>query len=618
MFCQNAHVRRTLCGVAAAVLSGVLLLAQQAPTFRSRTDRVIVDFQAITSDGTPVADLRPEELTLKVGGKVREIKSLDFVKLAEAETPMASIPVKGQPPKNAAPPPAFGSNLQGDSGRSVFLVIDDESMLQGQERQARDAAERFVNALPPRDRVALMTVPYQAVTIDLTTSRQRVVDALRKITGHMSVPVAHLGGGADTAGCFPPSLVTFDVLRKLFESLTNISGPKTVVMISGGVRVEQEVTATHCQWPTLTQLHELGVLATRARIQLSFLQPALPPATSQMGSTTANDTLQGSVGALTDGAEDLVGAMGGELFKISAGGDAVFQKVARASSAYYLLAFDPEPDERDGKTHKISVSVSRPKVDLRARPEFEIDDPNKPSKPAAAKATTPEGALRDRRTYDELPLFVTAYAVRASDRSKMKVVVIADSPDQAAPLASASFALIDAKDKMMQWSAEPRDLTRRPMSSATLVAPGEYRLRVGARDANGRLGAADFEFNAKLTKAGNFDLIDLLVGVQRADEFLPKFVYSTEPSALGYLEIYAVDSGVREPAITLELAATADGPALSTARARLAPSREAGRFIVTGTLPIAALAPGDYVVRAIVKQGDKTVGTVLRTLRKTR
>src|SRR5204863_78179 len=157
-----------------------------------------------------------------------------------------------------------------------------------------------------------------------------------------------------------------------------------------------------CQRPTIVELAELGRLATRARVQLSFIQPSVPQGSTQLNSTTASDRLGAIGSSLSDGAEDLVGVMGGELCKVSAGADA-------------------------------------------------------------------------------------------------------------------------------------KELARRPSSSATVVAPGEYRLRVGERDAGGRLGAADFEFSAKLTKAGNFDLSDLLVGVQRGDEFVPKFGYTSEPAAFGYM-----------------------------------------------------------------------------------
>jgi hypothetical protein len=50
-------------------------------------------------------------------------------------------------------------------------------------------------------------------------------------------------------------------------------------------------------------------------------------------------------------------------------------------------------------------------------------------------------------------------------------------------------------------------------------------------------------------------------------------------------------------------------------RAEISPTRDADRWIAIANLPLAALAPGDHVVRATVRVGDAT-GTVVLTLRK--
>ena len=44
---------------------------------------VSVDFRALARDGTPVLDLKPEEVALKVGGRARDIVALELVKAGE-------------------------------------------------------------------------------------------------------------------------------------------------------------------------------------------------------------------------------------------------------------------------------------------------------------------------------------------------------------------------------------------------------------------------------------------------------------------------------------------------------------------------------------------------------
>ena len=54
--------------------------------------------------------------------------------------------------------------------------------------------------------------------------------------------------------------------------------------------------------------------------------------------------------------------------------DPIFTRIARETSAYYLLGFTSLPSERDGKQHSISVKVGRAGTTVRARPGFSIDE----------------------------------------------------------------------------------------------------------------------------------------------------------------------------------------------------------------------------------------------------
>src|SRR5438128_1931841 len=84
-------------------------LAAQTPpqaTFRGGVELVAVDFIAVAGDGRPVPDLKASELTLTVDGRLRDIRELQFVRLAETVTGESSTK-----PAPAVPVPlAFGSN----------------------------------------------------------------------------------------------------------------------------------------------------------------------------------------------------------------------------------------------------------------------------------------------------------------------------------------------------------------------------------------------------------------------------------------------------------------------------------------------------------------------------
>ena len=115
-----------------------------------------------------------------------------------------------------------------------------------------------------------------------------------------------------------------------------------------------------------------------------------------------------------------------------------------------------------------------------------------------------------------------------------------------------------------------------------------------------------------LTPAGPLKISSLLLGTS-AGGFKPALAFSNEPAALASIEIYG-KPGSSLP-LRLELAASADGPALQQAQPAGSGTKEADRFLVSGTFQIGGLAPGDYVVRAIVGPPDSE-GRVVRTLRK--
>jgi hypothetical protein len=66
----------------------------------------------------------------------------------------------------------------------------------------------------------------------------------------------------------------------------------------------------------------------------------------------------------------------------------------------------------------------------------------------------------------------------------------------------------------------------------------------------------------------------------------------------------------------MEIASSMDGPAIETVQPGGKTTSEPDRFILTGQLSLEKLAPGDYVVRAIIKHGDGPEGRVFATLRK--
>jgi hypothetical protein len=71
--------------------------------------------------------------------------------------------------------------------------------------------------------------------------------------------------------------------------------------------------------------------------------------------------------AFADGLSMMAAAAGGELFRVFTDADQAFDRVLRETSAYYLLAVEPLESDRDGRPHRIEVTVRKPGTTVRSR-----------------------------------------------------------------------------------------------------------------------------------------------------------------------------------------------------------------------------------------------------------
>jgi hypothetical protein len=118
--------------------------------------------------------------------------------------------------------------------------------------------------------------------------------------------------------------------------------------------------------PTTRDFADVGKAAAGFRGQFYAIEPhSFTSDASERGSKAA-----ASLDDRLRGLEDLVGVVGGQLFRPSATADSVFERIARESSAYYILGFEPEPSEGNGKSHRIEVTAARRNATVRARPTF--------------------------------------------------------------------------------------------------------------------------------------------------------------------------------------------------------------------------------------------------------
>jgi len=282
------------------------------------------------------------------------------------------------------------------------------------------------------------------------------------------------------------------------------------------------------------------------------------------------------------------------------------------TSAYYVATFDIEPAERKGSSYRVDLKVSRDGAKLRARQyvTFERDG-------SGRQGPSLKDLIKVAAVSRELPLRATAYSAREAGSDKLKLVTLFEPRDALAPLTEAFVAVFDAAGKLTaQWSGGADELRRSPAVAGVLVKPGRYRVRVAAIDANGRRGTVDHSVTAELVSAGTASLSALVLGSRTVDGFRPRLLFGREDAMVfGYVEVYNVPKDAPVGS-TLELAATADGPAELTVPTTMSAARQDDMRILLGSIPINALAPGDYVMRFNVSVAGQPIGRVIRTLRK--
>jgi hypothetical protein len=260
--------------------------------------------------------------------------------------------------------------------------------------------------------------------------------------------------------------------------------------------------------------------------------------------------------------------------------------------------------------HRVEVGVSRDRVRVSTNPEIQLSRSQKTAATASAREM-----IRNGLAYRALPIRAMALA-SAGERGNVKILAVLEGAEPGVKFAEAVFGLIDARDRLVaQWTADGSELASAPVITAGEGTPGPYRLRVAAIDAHGRRGTTEYEFIARLTDAAPLAMSALALGVSRDGGFSPKLVFGTDQAAVAYFEIYGRAPKSDSISVRLEIAEGADDRALTTAAPRVVAQGDE-RHIAIGALPIAALRPGEYVVRAIVSVDGRPVGRVSRTLRK--
>jgi VWFA-related protein len=629
------------------LLAATVAVGQESPrrpVFSSDVDVVAVDVNVVDAQGRPVRGLGIEDFTVTVDGAPRRVVSADFVAQGMQED--------AEPAPPPAPDRLVSTNEGVRRGRVVVIVVDQGNIRPGVGRHALRAADRLLDALNPHDQVALVTMPGGGPQVDLTADHVRVRDALKRIVGR-----AQYGGrrlslteaqsfddnrtyetdailGRFCPDTLPPpvrdvcitdvqgeafsvmanfkhqSEVSMKGLGLLMQSLQPIEGPKTVVLITEGLRSER-----------VDELRDVANAAAAARVAFFAIhidETGLPDASRGGPAPNALD----DSALVTRDLYRLSTLTRGAVFA-TVGSAAPFERIAREISGYYLLGFEPQGGDRDGKDHVVDVKATGPRLTVRARRALPMAPARvEPRDLLAATLRSPLPAI-------ELPLRVTAYSSRDTATGKVRVIVSAEigRGGTAAAGLTVGFALVDDKGRVAASSAQrvaegdeaaaSADGPIRYLGSAS-VEPGRYTLKLAAIDARGRRGSVEHPVRAALTAIGPLEVSDLVIAPPATRPGL-----SLQPgveaaidggAAVVLLDLHAAQAeALASAAVSIEVATDDVGPALVSAPARLGET-VGGRRSAQGAVPLHLVPPGRYVARAVVSVAGRPLGQVTRPL----
>ena len=632
-------------GLASAAIAALAAQEPQPPqTFRSAVEAVPVDVSVIGEGGKPVTGLAAGDFFLTVDGRPRRIASAELVSAARDA-------------KAAPPTPSYYSTNAAGSGRLILFLIDQGSIGRGRGRAAMESVSGFISQLAPADRVGLIAFPGGGPQIDFTQNHESIQAAVARLLGQadtfdtsyrigVSEALAIQQGDrltlntliqrecsnsqgaedqevcrsrlqADVAGI--ASVVrerthnSIAALRAVTDRLASTPSPKTVVYISEGLILQGPPDVA---W--------LGPAAARGQVTIQVLHLDSPTADASSARESATPARDRALGR--DGLGIIAGMTRGGLFDVATSAEAALNRLRLELSAYYLLSFEPEAGDRDGKPHKIKVDVpGRSGTEIRARAEFIV---------GATPATTVDvdllETLKSPMPASEIGLKLAAFTLRDPATPKLRLLVLAEIDRGGNPEGRLALAYVLSDDKGRVITSQIDRDVKSPVSANTNIqryttfvlteASGAHTLKLAVLDDKRRRGSVEHTFSPALTSVGQIQAADLLIADERPDggPATPAVGGELTSGMLnGYVELYADEDVLKNATVFFEVAENEQGRALDGAAGRAQPASPDNqkRRAIEGTVPTALLPPGEYVARAVISADGRRIGQVVRAFR---
>ena len=575
------------------------------PTFRASLDLLTLETSVRDKSGQPVTDLQASDFTVTIGGRRRTVVSAVFFK-ADA---VAGHRLSG----GAAPTPRYLSNDRAQPGRVVVFALDSETIRGGQERALFETASKMLDTLSPADAVGLVEFPGPA--IDVTRDHAVVAEALKRFRGRAPSEGEALRQGSNPLPVMQGPMPMGDVkgrarahqvllnLANLVRGMTAVRAPRSIVLISGDLKFDRELTAQYKELQRAAAesrvvfytvlLEQVGYEESRGENRPEIRRPP---------GLVESDPAKG------DGLATIASMTGGMFFNAAGRAGGIFDRIQSEVSSFYQLAIESSPADADGKEHDVKVKVSRAGVAVRAPEHVSVARPPKvaPTRDRLAEA------LRQPTDVPDVPIAVTTYSTY-SPGGLIQVLVSAEigTPNGAAPAEWGFGVSHVGKDALFRRGRIAAG-SKSPhlISTAMDLPPGAYRLRAVALDAEDRIGVLEIPFTAGYQKVAATELSDLVVGAVTGGQFEPRRRLAQSEEFVGTLQIVG-EAGSTSGGI-MQLIPTGRATSALSIPLSMRPGSAGGPATLTARASLAAVPPGRYTASAAVEINGRPLTRVDR------
>jgi len=372
--------------IGALLLIAILPGWQQRPTFRSGIEYVQLDVVVTGKDDRPVPGLTQNDFEIVERGKPQTIASFQAITIPAAHRTVVDT-------KAATPAIDVVSNVHSVAGRQWVLVIDDLHIIEQHLLHTKKVVQAFLESLPAEDQVAVVFVGRSDLSQDFSSDLGAQIRTVDRIKGSLgfAYDAADRGGASAVprvadADRHSYGIATTDVLKNVVAALARSSySRKAIVYYSEGITypLVADLTADTMGYARdiIDRWHEALEAGRRAGVPIYSLDPrGIPDCTAVRGDCPLpREKIQNQQDHLRELAENT----GARAFVNRPDPVAAVRELIDDNSIFYVLGYNPDPFERDGKFHSVEVKVKgRPDLKVRARAGY--------TAPRAGKATEGE------------------------------------------------------------------------------------------------------------------------------------------------------------------------------------------------------------------------------------